>query len=213
MNELVEHIAETLSIPSPEAKTRIARELNMRYKQVTTAIGLIPSRREEFSTLATIGSRLIAFTGAEKLDVVFRKVGTQNVILGEVTNDEMLDLPLRDEPPTAFSIFNVAPTTITIKIDCTPTTAFTIYAHGLGDATTLSSNDQPAFPESFHDILVHGVKADEYRRKEKDDKAKEAEAMFMNRLSDLKMFIAKSAYLDIYRGKHAGPEGWWDWNK
>ena len=210
MNELVEYIAESLSVPSPEAKSRIGRELNVRYKQVTTAIGMIPTRRTVLSQLATIGDPLITFTGAEKLDTVYRKVGTTNIILGELTNDEMLALSPRDEPPTKFSVFTVAPTSVTIKINCTPSTAFTLYADGLADATTLSSNDQPAFPESFHDVLIHGVIADEYRRKDKDSKAQVSEGLFNARLSDLKMFIAKSAYLDIYRGKHSGSEGWWD---
>lgn len=210
MNELVEYIAESLSIPSPEAKTRIGRELNVRYKQVTTAIGMPSTRREELSTAATIGSRFITFTGAEKLDAVFRKVGTKNIMLDELTDDEMLVAPIRTQPPTLFSIYTVAPASVTLKLDCVPTTTFTLYAHVIGDATTLTGNDQPAFPESFHDVLIHGVRADEYRRKEKDDKAKEAEMIFGNRLSDLKMFIAKSAYLRIYRGKHAEAEEWWE---
>jgi hypothetical protein len=54
------------------------------------------------------------------------------------------------------------------------------------------------------------VLADEYRRKEKSDYVKEQEELFEKRLSDLRMFIAKSAYLQNYRGKHAKAEGWWD---
>lgn len=210
VNELVEYIAEDLSSPSPEAKTRIAHELNVRYKQVTSAIGLIPTRRVQVSTTATIGSNEITFTGIEKIDAVFTvDANGANVILDELNNDEMLAAPVRTEPPKKFSIFNVNPTSVTILVDCVPTTQFTIYAQGLASATTLSGNDQPAFPESFHDILIHGVKADELRRKEKA-LARDAEAMFESRLSDLRMFIAKSAYLMEYRGKTQKAEGWWD---
>jgi hypothetical protein len=210
MNELVEHTADVLGLSAPEAKARINRELNVRYKQVTSAIGMSPTRREEFSKAATIGSSFITFTGAEKLDVVYRIVDGKQKPLDELTDDEMRKAPVRDEPPTQFSLYSVAPSSVTVKIDCVPTTTFTLYASGLADASSLSSTDSPAFPESYHDILVLGVTADELRRKEKDRAADRAEAKFESRLSDLRMFFAKSAYLDIYRGKHAPAEGWWD---
>lgn len=211
MNELVEYIAEDLNTPSQEAKTRISHELNVRYKQVTSSIGLSPTRREELTTTATIGDRLLTFTGAERLDIVFRKVGTKNIVLTELTNEEMTELNPRSDPPTKFSVFSIAPQSVTIKVDSTPETAFTLYAHVVSDASSLTNNDQPAFPESFHDVLIHGVKADEYRRREKPGLAKESEMMFQQRLSDLRMFIAKSTYLDIYRGKHNQGDGWWDY--
>jgi hypothetical protein len=210
VNEMVEYIAEDLGTPGADTKMRIAHALNLRYKQVTSAIGMSPTRREELNATAVIGDRFMTFTGAEKLDVVFRKIGTKNIVITEVTDDEMLKLPVRTEPPTNFSIFSTAPANVTIQLDCTPTTQFILYAHVLGDATTLTGNDQPAFPESYHDLLIHGVKADEYRRREKMQLAKEAELAFQQRLSDLRMFLAKSAYLDIYRGKHATSEAWWD---
>jgi hypothetical protein len=217
MNELVEYIAEDLNTPSLEAKTRIAHSINVRYKQVTSSIGLIPSRRAESEAVATIGDRIMTFDGIEKVDAVFRKISdvdpaTRIVKLDELTDDEMLDAPLVAEPPTKFSIISVDPTSVSVKINCVPETGFSIYANGLANASTLTSNDQPAFPESFHDILLHGVRADEYRRREKMVLAREAEGMFQSRLSDLRMFIAKSAYLEVYRGKHKASEGWWDTN-
>jgi hypothetical protein len=210
MNEMVLYIADALNLSSPESKARIGRSINVRYKRITSAIGLVTSRREEVNEVATIGDRQLTFTGIEKLDTVFRKVGTKNIILQEVTNDEMLEMSPRDEPPNKFSVFSVAPRAVTITLDCTPSTAFTLYAHGLADTSTLTGNDSPAFPESFHDAIIHGAMADEYRKMEKYPLAKDSEYAFDQRLSDLKMFIAKSAYLEIYRGKHSVADGWWD---
>jgi hypothetical protein len=210
LNELVAYIADEQNLTSPDAKARIEREVNNRYRQVTSSIGLNTTRREELSKAATIGSRFITFTGAEKLENVFRKIGTKNKLLDEVSMDEMTDIGPRDEPPTLYAVYSVTPTSVTLWMDCTPTTTFTLYAIGLGDASTLSGTTSPAFPESFHDILIHGVSADEYRRKEKKELAREAEQTFQNRLSDLRMFIAKSAYLEQYNGKHRSSEGWWD---
>lgn len=210
LNELVEYAAEELSLPSPEAKSRLARELNARYKRVTSAIGMSPTRRTDGFEPATVGDRFVTFTDVEKLEAVYLLNGNVKTTLMELTNDEMRDLTPRDEPPTQYSIYSMTPTTITIQLDCIPATAFNVYATALSDATTLSNNDQPNFPESFHDVLIHGVRADEYRRKEKLALVKEAEQMYEQRLSDLKMFLAKSAYLDVYRGKHTPVEGWWD---
>lgn len=125
----------------------------------------------------------------------------------------MLDLSVRTEPPTKFSIFSVTQTGVTIMLDCNPTTTFTLYAQGVADTTSLSNNDSPAFPESFHDVLIHGVMADEYRKMEKREYSRESEMEFERRLSDLRMFLAKSAYLEIYAGKTAKSDGWWDTGK
>jgi hypothetical protein len=213
MNELVRDVAEELGASSQEALDRIMRLANRRYKEITSAIGLITTRREEVSKAATIGSRYLTFSGVERLDTVFRRVDNKNYILQEITNDEMLDLNVRDEPPMKYSIFTVSPASVTIFMDCIPTTTFTLYAHGLADVSTLSGTDRPAFPESFHDIIIYGVLADEFRRKEKSKESSDAEAKFTQRLSDLKMFIAKSAYLDQYRGKLSPAEAWWDTGK
>jgi len=210
MNEIVMHVSDSMLLTSPASKARLERNVNVRYKRVTSAIGLVTSRREQVSKQATIADRNLTFSGIEKLDTVFRVSGTKNIILEEITNDDMLELSPRDEPPTKYSIFSLAPRAVTIKMDCTPTTTFTLYAHGLADTSTLSSNDSPAFPESFHDILLLGVMADEYRRKEQYKEAKDCEASFEQRLSDLRMFIAKSAYLELYEGKNAKSDGWWD---
>lgn len=209
-DELITHIADALNLSSAEALARIGRNLNVTYKRVTSAIGMVTTRREEVFKAVTIGSQLVTFTGVEKLDVVFRKVGLRRIILTELTNDEMLLATPGAEPPRHYSVFSVTPQSITIKIDCIPTTAFTLYALALGDLPTLTGANSPAFPESFHDILIYGVMTDEYRKMEKAAYAKEAEDNYNQRLSDLKMFIAKSAYLDIYAGKHGQSDGWWD---
>lgn len=210
LNEMTQHIADAMNLSSPEALARIARNINVRYKRVTSAVGLVTTRREEASMLVTIGNRDVTFTGIEKVDVVFRKVGTKAYPLTEITDDEMLVEPLRDEPPTKFSVFSIAPRAVTVRLNCVPTTAFTLYTHGLADVSTLSNNDSPAFSESFHDILIQGVLADEYRKKEKPNEARECEHYYEQRLSDLKMHIAKSAYLELYAGKHRLSDGWWD---
>jgi hypothetical protein len=224
MNELVEYIAADLNTPSQEIKTRIGHELNVRYRQVTSSIGMIPTRRVQVDEIF-IGANdvsTLSFSDIEKIDIVFRydvpypdapESTDKPILLREITFDELLTKTIRTDFPTLYCIRSTSPTSVTVQFDCVPAvdTNIIMYASGLAKATTLSNNDQPAFPESFHDILIHGVKADEYRRREKHNLAKECEALFQQRLSDLRMFFAKSAYLDIYRGKHTPSMGWWDY--
>lgn len=209
-DEIIAHALDALNLSSPEATLRIGRTLNVRYKRVTSAIGLITSRRAPLTKVATIGSSDFTFSGVEHLDIVYRKVGTRNYTLKEVTYDEVLAMLPRAEPPRHYAVKTVAAQTITITTDCVPTTAFTLYASGLAILPTLSGIASPAFPESYHDVLIHGILADEYRKLEKEPYAQAAERDYENRLSDLKMFLAKSAYLDNYAGKHGPLDGWWD---
>lgn len=210
INELILEITDQLNLSSDEAKARVARKLNIRYRTVTTAIGLAPSRRTRVTKAASVGNRDLTFTGIEKVDNVIDASSGRDLTLDELSHDEMIEKDLRSEPPKHYSIETFTPTTVTIRMDCTPTTTFTLKADGIASATTLSGNDSPAFPESFHDVLIHGVMADEYFKQEKPDLMDIAERNFIVRLSDLKMFVAKSAYLDLYPGKLAPREGWWD---
>jgi hypothetical protein len=107
VTEMVDYISDALNLSGPDARSRIGRELNMRYKQVTSSIGLSTTRRLEKSSLATIGSQFMTFTAAEKLEAVFRKVGTKNLILAEVGSEEMLETHMVTEPPTAFCVYSL----------------------------------------------------------------------------------------------------------
>lgn len=209
---MVFHIADAMNLQSAETKARIGRNINIRYKRITSSIGLITSRRVEVPEDVTAGSRFVTFSGIEKIDTVFYINDNKNIILDELTHDEMLATTIRTWPPQAFSVFSTTTNTVTIMLDCEPGVDddVTLFAHGLADASTLTGTDSPAIPESFHDILIHGAMADEYKRMEKKDYATDCERLFNDRVSDLRLFIAKSGYLTIYPGKHSKPDDWWD---
>ena len=209
--ELSTDIMDRLNLTSEDAASRVMKTLHTRYKRVTSSIGLIPSRRTRVSNTATIGSRDLTFSSIEKVDVVYRIVGTKTIKLDEITSDEMVDEPLKTEPVTKYCIRSMTDTTVTIRMNVTPTTAFTLYAEGLASQSRIAPDASPAFPESFHDVLIYGVLADEYRKKEQFEFMRAAEEDYENRLSDLRMFIAKSAYLNLYQGKTSNEAvGWWD---
>lgn len=202
-DEIVAEVCELLNLTSDEAKSRVSRRINTRYRRVTSSIGMETSRRQTVPQIVTIGNRSVTFTSVEKLLGVIRKEGTKDMPLDQVTKDDMYLLPIKNDPPHNFAVTAMTTDTVTVYLDAIPATAYTLYGDALVSLTTLNGQQTPAFPESFHDILVFGVMADEYRKMEKPQLARDAEMDYEKRLSDLRMFIAKSAYLDAYQGKNA----------
>jgi hypothetical protein len=145
----------------------------------------------------------MTFTGIEKILAVIDKSGRSDIVLGQVTPDEIHILTVLTGPARHFAIERIHPNSIDILMDAKPTvTNFTLWADAIVNLSTLSAGQSPDFPESFHDILVWGVMADEYRKMEKLSLMQDAEANYEKRLSDLRMWIAKSAYLDVVQGKY-----------
>jgi hypothetical protein len=200
--ELVSDVKARLSLTSPEATIRIASELNARYKQVTTAIGLTVTRRATVMGTASLGDRDLTFTGLEKVLTVSDRSSGHDRIL-----DERLFSDLRQKAPgtgiaKAYAISRMAANSVTIFLDVEPQAAFELWADGYETAAELAGTQLPQFPESFHDVLVEGVLSDELRRQEKPSLAAMAEARFTQRLSDLKFFVAKSGWLKIQQHAH-----------
>src|SRR3990167_7771375 len=198
-------IMDRLGYTSTTAQTRVGRAINRLYREVGTSIGLSFTRQTAASEVVTIGNANVTFSESEKVLQVWRLDGSSNpVVLDEVLLAEMRDsiIPTSDKP-TAWALFSTTSNGVTIRINASPETAYTIYADVIAEVSDLSGSNEPAFPESFHDILIEGVLKDEYRKLEKVALARDSEATFQRRLSDLRMFVAKSNYLDIQQGKHA----------
>lgn len=200
-DELVAETCERLNLTSDEAKSRVGRELNSRYRRVTSRIGMETTRRSQVSKAATIGNRTITFTGAEKIIAIIDKTSGKDVVLAQVTMDDMHNLPIKKQPPRHYAISRMHRNSVDVYLDCTPTTAFILYADIHTDLSTLAGSQSPDFPESFHEILIFGAMGDEYRKMEKGSLAQSCELDFEKCLSDLRMWIAKTAYLDPYQGK------------
>ncbi len=200
-DEIVAQVAERLNLTSTTALTRIAAEVTERYRWVLGAVGLPMLTQGTTSALTAIGVRYLTFTGIQKLKSVFN---SDDRTLGEVTFDELRNRAVREDPPREYAIVGVTKNTVTIFLDCMPATVYTLSADALVDAAVLGPTDEPVFPEVFHDLLVYGARAIELEKMEKEDLAAEAENKFQRRLSELRYFLAKSAYLSIYQGRTAG---------
>lgn len=203
--EIVDEICDRLNLTSTTATARVGRLVNICYRQITSSIGLNTARRTEVQADATIGSQLLTFSGIEKVISVIDKSSGSNRFLDEVTVDELDRSPIADsDTPTKYAIYRTNAATVQIKLNVVPQTAFTLYAPGIVETATLSGTQEPAFPESYHDILVSGVLAEEYMKLEKGSLSRREQMKFEDRLGDLRIFIAKSPQQDIYQGKLAG---------
>lgn len=216
-DEIVDEIKGRLNLTSDEATTRIGELVNRRYRKVTTSIGLQTSRRVviELTVDPTDpGSILpdLEIEGIEKV-LAIRIVSDSGGIrvLRHLTYDEIKAIPTRTSP-FAFAVKLMEAGQVTITLDGYNTAnEFELMVEGYISASTLSGTSVPNFPEDFHDVLVEGVMSDELRKMEKPQLAAMAEVNYREILSDLRMFIAKSAYMDMYQGKSEGMMRYPNW--
>lgn len=202
-SDIVLAVQNRLNLTSQESRTRIGDEVNDRYKRVTSSLGLNVVRRTPAPVQATtsIGISTLTFIGVEKLYNVIDKSVSPNHVLTEISIEEMRARPQGNSTLREYSILSMGASTVTIQLDINPQTAFPLYADGESNALNLSGTMIPAFAESYHDILMHGALADEYKKLEKFQAARDCEKDYETRLSELRYFIRKSASLEIFQGK------------
>jgi hypothetical protein len=201
--EIVERIAERLNIPptATSSLARIGKAVNDVYREVTTSIGIDPSRRVVSATGTTaLGIQTVTFNGIEKIERIVDDSSGSIKIIPEVTFEQIREInPGLSDNIRKWAVESWTGTSVTIRIDVLPQTVFNLKADGSATVATLDAADVPAFPESFHDILIDGVLAEEFMKQEKAGLSDRAQARFEKRLSDLRMWRAKSISM-IIRG-------------
>lgn len=155
------------------------------------------------SANTTIGSAEVTFTSMEKITRVYILDADSNkIFLDEVTVDELREeTPATSDSPRRWAVKSYTNDDVVILLDKLAETQYAVKADGFSTTSTLSGSNTPQFPESFHDILIEGVLADEYMKLEKPDLAKISEMRYERRLSDLRMWAAKSVYLNTRQGE------------
>ncbi len=209
-NEIQREVMDRMNLTSTDAASRVGREINEIYKRVTSSIGLITSRRVMIDVdldASAIDSTLPEFdvTPCEKILRITINFPDQTIrVLKELTYDDVTNLPAytasASASPNFYAIKRMGPQTVTAVIDAYPTDPFTLHVEGYDLASTLSDDQEPFMPEDFHDLIVEGVMSIELRKMEKPSLAQISEQRYNERLSDLRMFISKSAYQDIVQG-------------
>ena len=196
-------IKDRLNYTSSTTDTRLLNSIQRIYREVGTSIGMSFARQTNTSIVVTIANADVTFTATEKVLQVWYLTGSVPMILDEILNTEMRErvIPSSDKP-TQWALVSTASNTVKIRLNAKPKTAYTLYADVIQEISDLAATDEPTFPESFHDIIIEGVLRDEYRKQEKLALSRDSEQTYQRRLSDLRMFMAKSAYLNIQQGKY-----------
>lgn len=202
------------NLTSTEARTRIKDHVNEAYRALQTSIGLGRVRRSVQSFATTNGNDTYNLSNPTVTNNVIKTVAIYyeagNRILTEVTDVDLRtsdpDLS-RTGAPETFVVLKYQPTYVTIRIHPVPDAAYTLKVDGLVQGTDMSADaDVPAFPEDYHDILVHDGLEEEFGKMEKPDLAREQERKSETRKRDLRYFLAKSAFLHT---QQAFVPWWW----
>lgn len=193
-----------LNLTSSEASTRVGRLINIHYRDLTASLGLDVSRRTKVSANTAAGSSELTFASIEHIEQVVDERAEPYKILTQVLYVELRGMNPEgkdSDTPNYWAVKSVTSSGIVVALDVTAESIFALKADGLGTNSDLSGSTEPAFPQSFHYILIERVLYDEYMKMEKEKLAQLSLSRAEKGLSDLRMFIAKSAFLDIQQGK------------
>ena len=215
--QLQNQVMNRLNLTSTDARTRIKVELNLRYAEVQSSVNLDRTRRGTVNFVTASGQSLVTASGVAKVLAVFDPTILRSV-LGEVTVNQ---IRIMDAPeavvgtPYLYAINNHVNNVVTLRLFPQPTQVNTLVADALIEGTDMvEDSDEPAFPTDYHDILVLGVCSDELLKMDKAQPlAMKMEERFEKRLSELRYFLIKSAYLrltqvDNYLQNGLGSKTW-----
>ncbi len=195
--ELKTEAANRLNLSSTDALTRLGSYINQRYRRLTSSLGLVTSRRATASISTVIGTDSVTLA-LEKLGVVYHLTAGQRNIIFEFPYEDYLIAATKTPQsgtPKQYAIKKISPSSVTIALYPNPSAIITILADGLASASTLTDTDTPNIPIDFQDALILGAMSDELFKMEKYDLAKDFQNQYEGRLSDLRMFLAKSAFI------------------
>lgn len=205
-NDLVQTICDELNLTSDTAKARVGRRVNDYHRRVTTALGMVITRRVTQQATIGAGSSLATFTPCEKTINVIDRTTAPYRVLKEKSIEYMRSIqPYVNSFPTYYAVVGYTSNTVTIEVDMIAQSTYTLYADVHQNATTLQGSQTPIFSESFHDILIHGPLKDEYRKmSNRKAEWQDAKEDYERRLSELRFWFQKSVYKDLIEGSASG---------
>lgn len=207
-DEIVSKVRDRLNLTSPASLARVQESVNEIFRMTVSSCGLQTSVRSTAEADTTIGSRYVVFGGledsrVEKLFDVFDGTLTPPRVLVEVSFNELRNSLDEGDFPTQYAVARMGPDSVTIFLSGTPTAVVTWSADVEENSPTMSGSDEPAFAESFHDLLIPGAMAIELDKMEKPDLAVKQEKKWEKRVAELRLFIAASSSREIYQGKRS----------
>lgn len=202
--EIQTAVGDYCMLTSGPALARVGAAINRHYRRITASIGLDPTRYVSRAMTTTNGVGTVTFSSIEKIDrVVDVTTASAIVLLQEVSVHELRSTQPGTSAPQRWAFLNSDADSVTILLDTLPQTAYSLRADGWTTLADLTASDEPAFPESYHDILVWAVISEELLKKEKDKLALTYQIKADTLLKELRFFLADSHTRDTVQGKRS----------
>jgi hypothetical protein len=203
--QIQDRVMSRRNLTSTEARDRVKEYINERYRRVRASIGLGKTRRAETSLSLVSGTSRYTLTSTAKVLTITDSTNAK--LLKEKTMEQIraLDPSLvqTSSSPDFYVIESIGASSISLFIWPEPTDTQSLTVDRLTLVTDLSADgDIPVFPEDFHDLLIAGALADEYRHAEEPTLEQKEEIRFEKALRELRYFIAKSRWLDLYQNSN-----------
>jgi hypothetical protein len=210
---IVQTVMDRMNLSSPEARTRIGQEVNVRWRRLTVECGIKCIAKTTATATTAIGNRYLTFgptpQSVIKVLSVFNTAFNPYMILTEFSFTELRNQIPGNDPPDKWAMSNMLNQSVEIFLSTTPSTNFVLTADVIGLVPTLSGSDVPALTENFIDLLIYAAMAEEYDKMEKTDLAAKKEQQYEDLKGKFALHIAVSAYKDITQGKDNFINPWW----
>ena len=194
-------ICEYCVLTQTDSKLRVGKAINRHYRRITSSLGLQTARFVTRSMSTSAGVQTVTFSNIEKIDRLIDTTDSTAIrLIPEVSVHELRSSQPGTGQPERYAIQSTTADTITILMDTSPQDTYSLQADGWATVADLAGDDEPAFPESYHDILVWAVIAEELLKKEKDKLARVYEQKAEVLLADLRFFLADTATRETVQG-------------
>lgn len=200
-NAIKQAIKDYCLLTADTADTRVGIAINRHYRRITSTLGLDATRFVTRSASTTNGVATVTFSEIERISRVIDATDSDAIrLLTEVSIHDIRGSQPGTSNPMRWALQSTDADSVTIRLDTLPQTTYSLQADGWTTLSDLSGNDEPVFPESYHDILVWSVIAEELLKKEKLQLA----TVYMNKaeavLSELRFHLADSPTRDTRQG-------------
>lgn len=191
-------------LSSSDAQTRVGNAINRHYRRITSSLGLDAARFVTRSVSTTNGVATVTFTEIEKIDRIIDTTDSSAIrLLDEVGIHEIRSSQPGTSDPMRWALQNTDADSVLIRLDTLPQVTYSLQADGWTTMADLSGSDEPVFPESFHDVLVWFVIAEELLKKEKLPLAQKYEQKAEKLLAELRFHLADSPTRETRQGGSA----------
>lgn len=200
-NDIKQVVKDYCNLTSTDADTRIGKAINRHYRRVTSLLGLNAARFVTRSKGTTIGQQTVVFDEIEKIDRILDATDATAINpLTEIGIDKQRITQPSTGQPTTWALQNTDADSVTVLLDTTSATSYSLQADGWTTLSDLSGTDEPVFPESFHDVLAWYVISEELLKKEKLNLSAEYKSKAEALLSDLRFHLADSPSYSTQQG-------------